>query len=78
MYLYLIECGYVKEKQLQSLLGFLMFLHRRVKATRVFTNRLLEALRNMTSYTLQVTKDMKRDLRWFTSFIHIYNGHSSY
>ena len=60
-----------------------MFLHRGgggggVKASRVFTNRLLEALRNMTSYTVDVTEDMRRDLRWFTSFIHIFNGQSSY
>ena len=32
----------------------------------------------MTSNTVQVTEDMRRDLRWFTSFVHIYNGQSSY
>ena len=31
----------ISKNQLQSLLGSLMFLHRGVKATRVFTNRLL-------------------------------------
>ena len=31
----------------------------------------------MTSNTVQVTKDI-RDLRWFTNFVHIYNGQSSY
>ena len=55
-----------------------MFLHRGVKTTRVFTNRLLEALRNITSHTVQVTEAIRRDLKWFTSFAHIYNGYSSY
>ena len=32
----------------------------------------------MTSNTVQVTEDMRRDLRWFTSFVHTYNGQSSY
>ena len=68
----------ISKNQLQSLLGSLMFLHRGVKATRVFTNRLLGALRNITSNTVQVTETMIRDLRWFTSFVHIYNGQSSY
>ena len=67
----------ISKNQLQSLLGSLMFLHRRDKATRVFTNRLLEALRNITSNTVQVTEDMRRALRWFTSFVNIYNGLSS-
>ena len=69
---------HISKNQLQSLLGSLMFLHRGVKATRVFTNRLLEALRNMNSNTVQVTEDMRRDLKWFTSFVHTYNGYSSY
>ena len=58
----------ISKNQLQSLLGSLMFLHRGVKATRVFTNRLLEVLRNMTSNTVQVTEDMRRDLRWVYQF----------
>ena len=32
----------------------------------------------MNSNTVQVTEDMRRDLRWFTSFVHTYNGYSSY
>ena len=34
----------------------------------------MEALRNITSNTVQVTEAIK----WFTSFVHIYNGQSSY
>ena len=46
-----------------------------VKATRI---RLLEGHRNMTTSTGAITVDLLRAVKWFTQFIHVYNGQSSY
>ena len=42
------------KQQLESLLGSLMFIHKCVKPTRYFVNRLLEALRNSHNKNIKV------------------------
>ena len=66
-------------KQLQSLLGHLLYIHKCVKPSRFFVNRMLQLLRNeYDSETITLTGDFHRDLRWFTKFMAVYNGISLY
>ena len=46
----------ISKKNLPSLIGLLMFVHKAVKLARIFVNRLLQA------HSIQVTIDMVRDL----------------
>ena len=67
------------KRQLQSILGLLLYVHKCVKPARVFLNRMLELLR--TSHNTQrivLTSDFKCDLRWFAKFLPLYNGVSLY
>ena len=53
---------YVTRRQLQSVIGSLMFLHKCVRPTRFFVNRLLQTLR-LGHQHMEVTEIMRRDLR---------------
>ena len=64
---------FLTKKQLQSLLGKLIYLHRCVKPARVFVNRLLNNLRHSTP-CIPVTDQMKQDLHWFVHFLNRFNG----
>ena len=67
------------KRQLQSILGLLLYVHKCVKPARIFLNRMSDLLR--TSYGCQkikLTPDFKRDLRWFAKFLTAYNGISLY
>ena len=55
-----------------------MFLHRSVRPTRIFTNRLLTTLRNMGSNPVPVDDHIKQDLQWFLHLAPRYNGSSVY
>ena len=67
------------KRELQSLLGNLLYVHKCVAPARIFLNRMLELLRNnYDAYTIQLTHDFKRDLRWFSNFLSEYNGVSFY
>ena len=67
------------KRELQSLLGNLLYVHKCVAPARIFLNRMLEFLRNnYDAYTIQLTHDFKRDLRWFSNFLSKYNGVSFY
>ena len=63
---------------LQSLIGSLMYVHKCVKPTRFFTNRLLNGLRQAKSSFIPVTENIKRDVRWFINFIPQFNGTATY
>ena len=65
-------------KQLQSVVGSLMFVHKCVKPTRFFINRLLDALRNAISTHIAVSTDMRRDLAWLLKFLPLFNGTTKY
>ena len=58
------------KRQLQSLLGLLLYVHKCVKPARAFLNRMLPLLR--------AGHEFRRDLRWFEKFLPLYNGVSLY
>ena len=68
---------HISRRQLQSVLGSLMFLHKAVKPTRFFVNRLLYDLRS-SGERICVTENMCRDLQWFLKFVPIFNGTTTY
>ena len=66
-------------RQLQSLLGHLMYIPKSIKLSRYFVNRILELLRsNYDARSITLTQDFKRDIRWFQKFLLQYNGSSFY
>ena len=65
------------KKQLQSLIGSLMFIHKVVKPARYFVNRLLETLRTMNDIQ-RMNQEVIKDVRWFLNFLRFFNGSCSY
>ena len=67
------------KRQLQSLLGTLLYIHKCVKPARCFLNRMLETLRNASNPArITLLDDFHRDLGWFDQFLPHYNGVSMY
>ena len=67
------------KRQLQSLLGLLLYVHKCVKPARAFLNRMLALLRSgHANQKIELTSDFRRDLRWFGKFLPLYNGISLY
>ena len=67
------------KRELQSLLGTLLYVHKCVKPARYFLNRMLATLRNISNPArLHLDQDFQRDLRWFDKFLPLYNGVSMY
>ena len=64
---------FISKKQLQSLLGKLLFVHRCVVPARIFVNRLLNNLRRGEN-RIAISMDMKQDLSWFVQFLTKFNG----
>ena len=59
----------------QGHLGSLLYVAKCVKYARLFLNRMLALLReNFDKKSMVVTEDFKRDLRWFNTFLSVYNG----
>ena len=66
-----------KKKELQSLLGSLLYVAKCVKYARFFLNRMLALLRENTRVKMiKITKEFKQDLSWFQRFLTVYNGTS--
>ena len=53
------------KKQLQSLLGSLMFIHKVVHPARYFVNRLLEALRGINKEKFSMSEPVQKTLSVF-------------
>ena len=67
------------KRQLQSLLGLLLYIHKCVKPARCFLNRMLEVLRTAENPArINLTPDFERDIQWFARFLPLYNGVSIY
>ena len=67
------------KRQLQSILGLLLYVHKCVRPSRIFLNRMLELLRSAHGRSkILLTPDFKRDLGWFAKFLPTYNGISLY
>ena len=57
------------KRQLQSLLGSLLYIHKCVKPARCFLNRVLNVLRQAPdSKRIILTPEFHRDIRWFQKF----------
>ena len=70
---------YCTKRELQSLLGTLLYIHKCVKPARCFLNRMLETLRKASNPAkIILTDDFRRDLGWFDQFLPHYNGISMY
>ena len=65
-----------KKVDLQSLIGKLQFVTKCVRQSRVFMNRLLEALRSMSGDKkfIKLNDSFKKDLKWWSMFIEEFNG----
>ena len=66
---------YCTKRELQSLLGTLLYVHKCVRPARTFLNRMLDLLCHAPNPScIVLTEDFKRDLRWFKKFLPSYNG----
>ena len=62
-------------RQLQSLLGSLLFISKCVKPARVFLNLMLVFLRSMKKQRIAtLSSEFFRDLNWFCTFLSQFNG----
>ena len=70
----MLGCDYVPRRQLQSVIGSLMFLHKCVHSTRIFVNKTFR----LGHQNIKVTDIMRKDLRWFLKFTPQFNGTTMY
>ena len=64
----------MNKKQLRSLVGKLLHVAKCIKPARLFVSKLLEALRGMTGFHININAHMRDDLRWFYEFAAQWNG----
>ena len=70
-----VERNECTKKQLQSLLGKLLYVTKCVRISRPFLNRMLDLLRAADKVTkISLNMDFKRDLNWFIQFLPKFNG----
>ena len=70
---------YCSKRDLQSLLGSLLYVSKCVKHSRFFLNRMLKLLRdNHDTTKILITPEFKKDLAWFNCFLSHYNGVTYY
>jgi len=64
------------KRQLQSLLGKLVFISKCVRPSRIFLHRMLELLRSLKNNhnRTRLTSGFHKDLRWWQCFLRQYNG----
>ena len=66
---------FCSKRELQSLLGSLLYVSKCVKPARTFLNRMLQFLRSITNDSAtKLTAEFCKDLNWFRTFIHQFNG----
>ena len=66
---------HASRKDLQKLIGHLLYLHRCIEPSRLFVNRILQVLRNCPPGGKTQLKDaFFRDIQWFRTFMHNFNG----
>ena len=68
----------ITKNQLQSLLGSLMYIHKVVRPSRFFVNRLLQVLRDFSGKTVPISPEIVKDVNWFLEFAQTFNGTASY
>ena len=66
---------FCSNRQLQSLLGSLLYVSKCVKPAHMFLNRILMLLKeNFDQQTIFLTRDFFKDLNWFHTFLTQFNG----
>jgi len=63
-------------KSLQSLIGKLIFVSKCVRQSRIFISRMLDLLRTAkhNHHHITLSAEFRKDLAWWKSFLHSYNG----
>ena len=70
-----LEKSQATKRELQSLLGLLLYISKCIKAARVFLSRMLDTQRkHHNSSIITLDEEFKKDMRWFYKFVHIFNG----
>ena len=65
---------FCSKRELQSLLGSLLYVSKCVRPARAFLNRMLQFLRSMTgNSSTRLTVDFFKDLKWFVTFVKQFN-----
>ena len=73
------EMSVLTKRQLQSLLGKLLYISKVIKPARGFLNRMLNCLRSMgNNGRIQVTGEFRQDLRWFKELVNHFNGSTTF
>ena len=72
------KCKVVTKNTFQSLLGSLMYVHKCVRPTHIFTNRLLQSLRESKDKKVITTSEINKDITWFLTFLPKFNGTTTY
>ena len=67
---------YITKKMMQSIIGRVMHISKCVVPSRIFSSRLLEALRAAKEGKIKITEQVRSDLLWFKEFSFIWNGKS--
>ena len=67
------------KRQLQSLLGSLLYITKCVRYSRYFLNRMQEVLRQQTNKSnVTLTNEFFKNLHWFLALLNQYNGVTFY
>ena len=70
---------YCSKRDLQSLLGSLLYITKCVRSSRFFLNHMLQLLRdNTTAKKILLTQTFFQDLNWFNTFLCQFNGITYY
>ena len=65
-------------KELQLVIGSLMFTCKCVRPSRFFVNHLLNTLRSANTSKIKVNEDIRKDISWFIKFSPVFNGSTTY
>ena len=62
-------------KQIQKLLGHLLYIHKCIPPARLFTNRILQTLRSTPRVGyVKLSPSFHKDVNWFCVFLEYFNG----
>ena len=62
-------------KQIQKLLGHLLYIHKCIPPARLFTNRILQTLRSTPRVGyVKLSPSFHKDITWFCVFLEYFNG----
>ena len=73
-----IRSTVITVRDLQSVIGSLMFIYKCVRPSRFLVNRFLNTLRSVNTPNIQVNADVRKDISWFIKFLPVFNGSTTY